>query len=110
MRSGIGNIPDSPAAAALDQNTREITAVIESVFGAASARSFQAPWADHIDAFVTYIQALATDNAAALAEAFVMHEDLLFRHDWAEGTTVRFMATAQRSHPRAQKSAGQVNN
>jgi hypothetical protein len=111
MRSGISNSPDFPAAgAALDGNTREITAMIESVFGAASAGSFQALWADHIDAFVTYTQALvagdaALENAATerlkgfnenfaaflststqgrlgaptLADAFVMHEDLLLR-------------------------------
>jgi hypothetical protein len=111
MRSGISNSPDFPAAgAALDANTREITAMIESVFGAASAGSFQALWADHIDAFVTYTQSLAADDAAlentaterlkvfnekfaaflststqgrlgapTLADAFVMHEDLLLR-------------------------------
>jgi hypothetical protein len=111
MRSGISNYPDFPVAAAtLDQNTGEITAVIESVFGAASARSFQALWSDHIDAFVAYTQALAqqdeaaqdaaevrltefnsefanflstsTDGrlgTAALADAFVMHEEMLLR-------------------------------
>jgi hypothetical protein len=111
MRSGISNSPDFPAAgAALDANTRQITAMIESVFGAASAGSFQALWADHIDAFVTYTQALVASDAAlenaaserlkefnakfaaflststqgrlgapALADAFVMHEDLLLR-------------------------------
>jgi hypothetical protein len=66
MRSGISNYPDFPAAAAaLDQNTGEITAMIESVFGAASAGSFQALWADHIDAFVAYTQALAQQDEAA---------------------------------------------
>jgi hypothetical protein len=111
MRSGISGMPDFPAAGgALDQNTREITAMIESVFGAASARSFQALWADHIDAFVAYTQALAQmDEAAqdaardrltgfnsdfadflststqgrlgtaALADAFVMHEEMLLK-------------------------------
>ena len=111
MRSGVSNFADFPAAAAaLDQNTRELTGMIESVFGAASARSFQALWSDHIDDFVTYTQALATDDAPleesarerlegfnanfakflststqgrlatpALSDAFVMHEDLLFR-------------------------------
>jgi hypothetical protein len=111
MRSGISNYPDFPAAAAaLDQNTREITAVIESVFGAANARSFQALWADHIDAFVAYTQALAQKDeaaqdaakdrltkfnsdfahflststegrlgTAALADAFVMHEEMLLK-------------------------------
>lgn len=111
MRSGFSNFADFPAAAAaLDQNTRELTGMIESVFGAASARSFQRLWSAHIDDFVTYTQALATDDAAleatakerlkrfnahfatflststhgrlatpALADAFVMHEDLLFR-------------------------------
>jgi hypothetical protein len=109
MRAGISNTPDfSAAAAALDANTRELTAVIESVFGAAGASQFQALWADHIDAFVTYTTALAGGDEAlkseaqarlqkfnadfstflatstqgrltapALADAFVMHEDLL---------------------------------
>jgi hypothetical protein len=111
MRSGISNYPDFPVAAAtLDQNTSEITAMIESVFGAASARSFQTLWSDHIDAFVAYTQALAqmdeaaqdaaqdrltgfnsdfanflstsTDGrlgTAALADAFVMHEEMLLK-------------------------------
>src|SRR5829696_4870294 len=124
MRSGISNSPDFPAAgAALDGNTREITAVIESVFGAASAGSFQALWADHIDAFVAYTQALGADDAAledaaterlkgfnenfaaflststqgrlgapALADAFVMHEDLLLR---------QIKAYAERDYSRA---------
>jgi hypothetical protein len=65
MRSGISNSPDFPAAgAALDANTREITAMIESVFGAASAGSFQQLWADHIDAFVTFTQAVAAGDTA----------------------------------------------
>ena len=111
MRSGISGLPDFPAAAgALDQNTSELTGTIESVFGAESARSFQALWGDHIDAFVAYTQALAqqdeaaqeaaqdrltgfnsefanflstsTDGrlgTAALAEAFIMHEDMLLK-------------------------------
>jgi hypothetical protein len=111
MRSGISGLPDFPAAAgALDQNTSELTGTIESVFGAESARSFQALWGDHIDAFVAYTQALAqqdeaaqeaaqdrltgfnsefanflstsTDGrlgTAALADAFVMHEDMLLK-------------------------------
>jgi hypothetical protein len=65
MRSGFSNSPDFPAAgAALDENTREITGMIESVFGADSASAFQNLWADHIDSFVVYTQALAMDDAA----------------------------------------------
>ena len=111
MRSGVSGLPDFPAAAgALDQNTSELTGMIESVFGAESARSFQALWGDHIDAFVAYTQALAgKDEAAqeaaqarltgfnsdfakflstategrletaALADAFVMHEQMLMQ-------------------------------
>lgn len=111
MRSGISGLPDFPAAAgALDQNTSELTGMIGSVFGADSARSFQKLWADHIDAFVAYTQALAgKDEAAqeaaqarltgfnsdfaqflstatqgrletaALADAFVMHEQMLMQ-------------------------------
>ena len=110
MRSGISSLPDFPvAAAALDQNTSELTAMIESVFGAESARSFQELWSDHIDAFVAYTQALAgrtklhrrprrtgspgstptsrvpvqatrgAAGTAALADAFVMHEQMLMQ-------------------------------
>lgn len=111
MRSGISGLPDFPAAAgALDQNTSEIVGMIESVFGADSAGSFQALWSDHIDAFVAYTQALAQMDEAAqdaaeerltgfnadfanflststqgrlgtatLAEAFVMHEEMLLK-------------------------------
>jgi hypothetical protein len=111
MRSGISGLADFPAAAgALDQNTRELTAIFESVFGAEGARAFEALWADHIDAFVEYTQALAKQDeagqdaaksrltqfndhfasflststqgrlgTAALADAFVMHEDMLLQ-------------------------------
>jgi hypothetical protein len=111
MRSGISGLADFPAAAgALDQNTRELTAIVESVFGAEAGRAFQALWADHIDAFVEYTQALAKQDeaaqdaaksrltqfndefasflststqgrlgTAALADAFVMHEDMLLQ-------------------------------
>ena len=111
MRSGISGLPDFPAAAgALEQNTSEIVGMIDSVFGAESAGSFQELWADHIDAFVAYTQALAdgdkaaqdaaqgrltgfnsdfaqflstsTDGrlgTAALADAFVMHEQMLMQ-------------------------------
>ena len=70
MRSGLSGAPDFPAAAAaLDANTREITAVIESIFGAEGATAFQALWADHIDAFVSYTQAVASGNEAQETEA-----------------------------------------
>ena len=107
----ISGLPDFPAAAgALDQNTTELTGMIESVFGAESAGSFQALWSDHIDAFVAYTQALAGEDeaaqkaaearltgfnsdfaqflstatqgrleTAALADAFVMHEQMLMQ-------------------------------
>jgi hypothetical protein len=65
MRSGLSGAPDFPAAAAaLDANTREITAVIESIFGAEGASAFMTLWADHIDAFVKYTQAVASEDQA----------------------------------------------
>jgi hypothetical protein len=65
MRSGLAGQPDFTAAAgALDTNTREITGVIESIFGAEAATAFQALWADHIDAFVGYTTALASGDEA----------------------------------------------
>ena len=90
MRSGFSNFADFPAAAAaLDQNTHELTGMIESVFGAASARSFQTLWSAHIDDFVTYTQALATDDAALEATAKERLE--------------RFNAHTRRSCPRLRK-------
>ena len=70
MRSGFSGLPDFPAAgSALDANTRELTAVIESLFGPEAAAAFQSLWADHIDAFVSYTQALAAGDTALKDEA-----------------------------------------
>jgi hypothetical protein len=88
MRSGVTGNPDFPAAgAALDANTREITAVIESVFGAEGASSFQALWADHIDAFVAYTQALAAEDEALEGAA-------MQRLEAFNGSFATFLATA----------------
>ena len=38
--------------------------MIESIFGAEGATAFQTLWADHIDAFVKYTQALASGDEA----------------------------------------------
>lgn len=88
MRSGLSGAPDFPAAAAaLDSNTREITGVIESIFGAEGAAAFQTLWADHIDAFVTYTQALASGDQALEDTSRVRLEQ--FNADFAA-----FLATA----------------
>ena len=106
MRSGISGLPDFPAAAgALDQNTSELTGMIESVFGAESARSFQNLWGDHIDAFVAYTQALAGKDEAAQDAA----QDRLtgFNSDFAQ-----FLSTATQGRlerPRWRKRSSCTN-
>jgi hypothetical protein len=63
MRSGVATLPDfSAAATALDGNTRDLTAAIEGLFGGANAERFQTLWGNHIDAFITYTQALAKND------------------------------------------------
>ncbi len=65
-RAGVGNWPDFDAAATVfNDNTRDLTAAMESVFGARSAERFLSLWSDHIDVFVRYTSALAAEDAPA---------------------------------------------
>lgn len=64
MRAGLTNGPDFAAAAqSVNDNTRELTAAVGSMFGAPAAARFQSLWADHIDQIFAYTTGLVTHNA-----------------------------------------------
>jgi len=64
MRSGLTNGPDFDAAAqAVNDNTRELTEAVDSMFGAAAAARFQSLWADHVDQLFVYTTGLVTHDA-----------------------------------------------
>ncbi len=53
------------AAGALQGNTDDLVAAIDSVYGADAAQAFRAQWEAHIGFFVDYTVGLATDDMAA---------------------------------------------
>jgi len=60
MRAGVTDAADfAAAAAAMNGNTADLAGAIDTLFGAAAARSFQSLWADHIDLLVGYAAAVA---------------------------------------------------
>jgi hypothetical protein len=64
MRAGLTNGPDFAAAAqSVNDNTRELTAAVDSMFGAPAAARFQSLWADHIDQVFAYTTGLVTHDA-----------------------------------------------
>ncbi|MGH2427377.1 MAG: hypothetical protein ACRDGV_00625 [Candidatus Limnocylindria bacterium] len=66
VRSGIAGNPDFTAAAAvLEDNTTEIVAAIESVYGAEAAEAFGEHWRNHIGFLVDYARALVDGDADA---------------------------------------------
>src|SRR3954470_14385371 len=71
MRSRIRGDDDfvQAANAALGKNTTDMTALVERLFGAATARKFRPLWSEHIVAFFAYAGALAAHDAAARADA-----------------------------------------
>jgi hypothetical protein len=65
MRAGVDGRPDfTDSAGALNANTADLTAAIETLFGPEGAARFNSFWADHIDLFVDYTVALAGDDQA----------------------------------------------
>ena len=84
MRQGVdtGDLEDpefTAAAGALAGNTDDLTAAIESVYGADAGAAFRTQWEAHIGFFVDYTVAVAGDDAdgqeAALAELGQYKED-----------------------------------
>ena len=65
MRAGVTDAEDfEAAAAAVNGNTADLAGAIDTLFGAAAARSFQSLWADHIDLLVGYAAAIAKGDDA----------------------------------------------
>ncbi|MBD7984851.1 copper amine oxidase [Sporosarcina sp. Sa2YVA2] len=64
MQKGIDGAPDfETAAATLNQNTEDLTASVESVYGAEGAKQFNEIWNSHIGYFVDYVTATAKKDA-----------------------------------------------
>jgi hypothetical protein len=69
-RAGVTNGPDFAAAAqSVNDNTRELTAAVDSMFGAPAAARFHSLWADHIDQIFVYTTGLVTRDAKRREDA-----------------------------------------
>lgn len=81
MRAGVrGADQFEHAAAALNQNTEDLTEAMDALFGSDAAAPFNSMWADHVNAFVQYTAGLAEgdDEAkqAALGQLHEFHQEL----------------------------------
>jgi hypothetical protein len=67
MRAGFAGGDEAAAArAAVDDNSADLTDAITSVYGDDAGKQFASLWDEHVDAYATYIKALADgDDAAA---------------------------------------------
>ena len=82
MRNGVTGAPDFDASAgALAGNTDDLTAAIESVYGADAGAAFRTQWEAHIGFFVDYTVGVATDDQAAQDAA--LDELAGYREDFA---------------------------
>jgi len=69
-RAAVRNTPDFAAAGqAVNGNTRDLAAAMDSLFGAAAAKDFQALWADHVEQLVAYASATAAKDATRQEQA-----------------------------------------
>jgi hypothetical protein len=70
MRARVTDAPDFPAvAAALDANTKDLAGTIGAIFGDRAGAGFQSLWADHLDAFLDYTDAVRSQDEARKARA-----------------------------------------
>lgn len=82
MRKGADGAADfENITAALDQNTTELSAAIESVYGEEAGMQFKEMWSSHIGYFVDYVNGTAEDNDAAKEEA--LDELSQYREDFS---------------------------
>jgi hypothetical protein len=82
MRNGFSGAPDFEASAgALASNTDDLTAAIESVYGAEAGEAFRTQWEAHIGFFVDYTVALAGGDDAGQQAA--LEELAGYREDFA---------------------------
>ena len=82
MRKGADGAADfENITAALDQNTTELSAAIESVYGEEAGMQFKEMWSSHIGYFVDYVNGTAEDDDAAKEEA--LDELSQYREDFS---------------------------
>jgi hypothetical protein len=68
MRTGLAMTPDAQAARqALDGNSADLEAAIGTYYGAQAGQMFGSIWREHINAYLEFIDAVATHDAAARA-------------------------------------------
>ena len=69
VTNGLDSEQFKAAAATLDQNSQDLAAAIESVYGAEAGEQFLSQWRDHIGFFVQYTEGKATKNDQMATEA-----------------------------------------
>ena len=83
MQKGIDGADDfDQAAAALDENTNELSAAIASVYGDEAGDAFKDMWNDHIGYFVDYVTATAEEDEAGREEAIANLDN--YRADFSQ--------------------------
>jgi hypothetical protein len=71
-RAAVTNTADFAAAGdMINGNTEDLAAAIDTLFGSAAAKKFQALWASHVEQLVAYSSATAAANAGRQQEARV---------------------------------------
>ena len=69
-RARVTGAPDFDAAAqALDANTKDLAGTVGAIFGDRAGAGFQSLWADHLDAFVAYTDAVRSGDEAGKSRA-----------------------------------------
>jgi hypothetical protein len=69
-RAAATNAPDfSAAGQAVNGNTRDLAAAVDSLFGAPAAKGFQTLWAYHVDQLVAYSAATSARDASRQEQA-----------------------------------------
>jgi hypothetical protein len=69
-RAAVTRSPDFAASGQMiNGNTRDLAAAVDSLFGPAAARQFQALWGDHVEQLVAYATATAGGDQAKQAQA-----------------------------------------
>jgi hypothetical protein len=81
-RAGAVSAPDFTSAAdAVNGNTRDLAGAIDSLYGAAAAKGFQALWANHVDNLVAYSAGVAGRDQQRRENALAKLNK--FEHDFA---------------------------
>ncbi|HSK98290.1 MAG TPA: hypothetical protein VK891_16805, partial [Euzebyales bacterium] len=99
MRAGVEGAPEFPAAAgALNANTEDVAAAMDSLFGADRAEAFNRLWADHIDLFVEYTVAVADNDEAAKDDIAARFERVIDQFGSALAETTEGQVDAEVVH------------